>query len=109
METYLYGNQLLWKFYSTSDGRTVDWSSTGPKNVVEAPEPIYRENDDLKKGKIEQVDYEADGMDVVVYRTVSRDGQVMQQDTIKTHYLPWGAIYEFGPDTKLPKDAKVED
>ena len=109
METYLYGNQLLWKFYSTSDGRTVDWSSTGPKNVVEAPEPIYRENDDLKKGKIEQVDYEADGMDVVVYRTVSRDGQAIQQDTIKTHYLPWGAIYEFGPGTKLPKDANVED
>ncbi|MEE8120890.1 MAG: VanW family protein, partial [Anaerolineales bacterium] len=27
METYIYGNQLLWKFYSTSDGRSVQWSS----------------------------------------------------------------------------------
>ena len=109
METYLYGEQLLWKFYSTSDGRTVEWDSTGPRNVVEAPKPLYRENDDLKKGKIKQVDYEADGMDVTVYRTVSRQGEVLHEDTIKTHYLPWRAIYEFGPGTKLPDDVEVED
>ncbi len=109
METYLYGEQLLWKFYSTSDGRTVEWSSSGARNVVEAPKPLYRENDDLKKGKIKQVDYEADGMDVTVYRTVTRQGEVLHQDTIKTHYLPWRAIYEFGPGTKLPDDVEVED
>jgi vancomycin resistance protein YoaR len=109
METYLYGEQLLWKFYSTSDGRTVEWSSTGPRNVVEAPEPLYRESEDLKKGKIKQVDYEADGMDVTVTRTVSRQGEVLHEDTIKTHYLPWRAIYEFGPGTNLPDDVEVED
>ncbi|MGA9192338.1 MAG: VanW family protein [Anaerolineales bacterium] len=108
METYIYGNQLVWKFYSTSDGRTVDWSSTGPKNVVKAPDPIYKENSDLPKGKIEQVDYQADGMDVTVYRTVTRDGEVIDQDTIKTHYLPWQAVYEYGPGTDLPKGAKTE-
>ena len=108
METYVYGESLLWKFYSTSDGRTVDWSSSGPKNVKEAPEPLYRENKDLKKGKIKQVDYEADGMDLTVYRTVRRDGVVLYDDVIKTHYLPWRAIYEFGPGTDLPKHAKIE-
>jgi vancomycin resistance protein YoaR len=108
METYVYGESLLWKFYSTSDGRTVEWSSSGPKNVKEAPEPLYRENDELKKGKIKQVDYEADGMDVTVYRTVRRGGEVLYDDVIKTRYLPWRAIYEFGPGTDLPDDAKIE-
>lgn len=107
-ETYVYGTQLLWKFYSTSDGRTVSWQSSGPKNVVDAPKPLYKENDDLDKGEIEKVDYEADGMDVVVTRTVSRDGQVIHDDVIRTHYLPWRAIYEYGPGTELPKDAKTE-
>jgi vancomycin resistance protein YoaR len=107
-ETYVYGTQLLWKFYSTSDGRTVSWSSSGPKNVVDAPKPLYKENDDLDKGEIEKVDYEADGMDVVVTRTVERDGQVIHDDVIRTHYLPWRAIYEYGPGTELPKDAKTE-
>jgi vancomycin resistance protein YoaR len=108
METYIYGNQLLWKFYSTSDGRTVDWSSDR-SNEVKAPKPLYRENEDLPKDKIEQVDWEAKGLDVVVYRTVQRGDEVLHQDRIKTHYLPWRAIYEYGPGTDLPKDAKTED
>lgn len=108
LETYLYGNQLLWKFYSSSDGRTVEWSRRISDNV-EAPKPLYKENSDLDKGEVEQVDYEADGMDVVVYRTVTRNDDVLHQDTIKTHYLPWRAIYEFGPGTDIPDDAEVED
>jgi vancomycin resistance protein YoaR len=109
LETYLYGNQLLWKFYSTSDGRSVSWTSTGPRNVVEAPEPLYKENDELDEGEIEQVDWEADGMDVTVTRTVTRDGVVIHDDVIRTHYLPWRAIYEYGPGTELPDDANTEE
>ena len=108
LETYIYGNQLLWKFYSTSDGRTVQWSKQ-LSNEVEAPKPLYKENPDLANGKIEQIDYEADGLDVVVYRTVKRGENVLHQDTIKTHYLPWRAIYEFGPGTELPDDVEVAD
>jgi vancomycin resistance protein YoaR len=108
METYVYGNQLLWKFYSTSDGRTVDWSKD-TSNEVKAPETLYRENPDLPKGKIVQVDYSAKGLDVVVFRTVRRNGEVVQEDRIKTHYLPWRAIYEYGPGTDLPEGAHTED
>jgi vancomycin resistance protein YoaR len=109
METYIYGNQLVWKFYSTADGRSVTWSSTGPQNVVKAPDPVYKKNPDLPKGKIQQVDYQADGMDVTVYRTVTRDGQVIDKDIIKTHYLPWQAVYEYGPGTHLPDGAKTQN
>lgn len=106
-ETYIYGDQLLWKFYSSSDGRQVDWRSSGPKNVEEPKKPIYREDPDLRKGKIKQVEWEADGMDVVVRRTVTRDGVLLHEDRIKTHYIPWRAVYEFGPGTDLPDKAKV--
>ena len=108
METYIYGNQLLWKFYSTSDGRTVEWSKD-TSNEVKAPKTLYRENADLPEGKIVQVDYKANGLDVVVFRTVWRDGQVLHEDRIKTHYLPWRAIYEYGPGTQLPEGANTED
>ncbi len=107
LETYIYGNQLLWKFYSTSDGRTLQWSKK-LSNEVDAPKPLYKENPDLDEGKIKQIDYEADGLDIVVYRTVARGDEVLHQDTIKTHYLPWRAIYEYGPGTELPDDVDVE-
>ncbi len=109
METYLYSNSLEWKFYSAKDGRVVSWESTGAQNVVDAPEPLYKENPDLSEGKIKQVDYQADGADVTFTRTVLRDGQVLHNDVIRTHYLPWRAIYEYGPGTELPEGAKTED
>jgi vancomycin resistance protein YoaR len=44
METYMGASSLTWKFYSTSDGRTVEWDNSGLQNVVESPEPLYEEN-----------------------------------------------------------------
>ena len=107
METYVNtgGRSLTWKFYSTSDGRTVEWTTTGLKNRVDPPDPIYKENPDLKKGEVDQVDWAVDGADVTVRRTVIRDGTTLHEDVITTHYRPWRAVYEYGPGTKgMPPD-----
>lgn len=108
METYVnaQARTLTWKFYSTSDGRTMEWDTTGLRNIVDAPEPLYQENPELAEGEIRQVDWAADGADVTVYRTVYRNGQVYLQDQFSTHYQPWQAIYEYGPGTKIPKDKR---
>ncbi len=102
METYVSPtyDTLTWKFYSTSDGRTVNWSSTGPTDIIEPADPLYRENPDLPTGKIKQVEYAADGATVAVKRTVSRDGQVLYNDTFSTKYEPWQAVFEYGPGTQ---------
>ncbi|OGO16627.1 MAG: hypothetical protein A2Z14_12840 [Chloroflexi bacterium RBG_16_48_8] len=107
LETYIYGNQLLWKFYSAPDGRQVEWTKK-ETNKVEAPEPLYKENPDLPKGEIRQIEWQADGLDVIIERTVIRDNQILYEDRIITNYEPWRAIFEYGPGTKLPKDAKTE-
>jgi vancomycin resistance protein YoaR len=104
METYVNGYSLTWKFYSTSDGRSVEWNSTGPTNIVAPPDPIYRENSDLNLGEIVQVDWAAEGSDVSVSRTVYRNGEVYFSDTINTHYQAWQDVYEYGPGTELPSD-----
>jgi len=105
METYVNVNArtLTWKFYSTSDGRTVDWNTTGTTNVVPAPPPLFEENADLKKNEMKQVDWAANGADVTVTRTVFRDGAVYFQDDFTTHYQPWQAICDYGPDSKNPE------
>ena len=33
---------LTWRFYSTWDGRTVQWENGGLQNVVPAPKPLFR-------------------------------------------------------------------
>ncbi len=103
METYMGSGSLTWKFYSTSDGRTTSWDTTGVTNVVSAPSPIYEVNNEFGKNQMEQVDWAANGADVTVTRTVMRDGSVLFQDQITTHYQPWQAICQYGPDSKNPE------
>jgi vancomycin resistance protein YoaR len=100
METYASNTSLTWRFYSTDIGRTVSWQTTGPTNVIEAPEPLYRENPDLPKGTIKQVDYAADGADVNVTRTVYINDLVHFSDSFFTRFQAWQAIYEYGPGTE---------
>ena len=102
METYPGTSSLTWKFYSTSDGRTVDWTTSGLQNIKEPPAPLYIENPDLKKDEIKQVDWAVDGADVTVTRTVMRDGSILHDDVFETHYMPWQAKYEYGPGTEVP-------
>jgi vancomycin resistance protein YoaR len=100
METYPTKTSLTWKFYSTSDGRTVDWTTSGLQNIVKPPDPLYTENPDLSKGEIKQVDWAVDGADVSVTRTVTRDGTVIHDDIFNTHYIAWQAKFEYGPGTE---------
>ncbi len=102
METYPGQHSLTWKFYSTSDGRTVDWQTTGLENVIEPPDPLYEENPDLSKDEIKQVDWAVAGADVTVNRTVTRDGSIIHDDIFNTHYLPWQAKFQYGPGTEVP-------
>jgi vancomycin resistance protein YoaR len=107
METYISraANRITWKFYSTSDGRSVEWETSGPVSIVEPKKPLYKKNPDLETGEIKQVDWEADGADVRVDRYVFRDGQLINSDVFRTHYEPWRAIYEYGPGTEgIPED-----
>ena len=103
METYVEGYSLTWKFYSTKDGRSMDWTTTGVTNVQAPPEPLYRENPDLPTGTIKQVDWAVEGASVEVNRTVYKDGGVYFTDTFRTDYIPWQAIYEYGPGTEIPE------
>ena len=108
METYAGTGSLTWKFYSTSDGRSVTWDTTGITNVVPAPAPKFEENPELNKNEMKQVDWAANGADVTVTRTVWRDGSVYFQDNISTHYEPWQAVCQYGPDSKNPEKLAKE-
>ncbi len=105
METYFNAQamSLTWKFYSTNDGRTVQWQNLGLRNVTPAPEPLFEENPDLPPETCKQVDYAADGADITVTRIVfDNQGLELFKDNIQTHYEAWQAIYQYGTGTVNP-------
>jgi vancomycin resistance protein YoaR len=105
METYVnvQARTITWKLYSTSDGRSVTWDTTGPYNTVPPKPTVFEENPELKEGQLEQVDYSAEGADVTVTRTVWRNGQIYFSDEFRTYYQPWSAVCQYGPGTEDPK------
>jgi vancomycin resistance protein YoaR len=105
METSVNGYSLTWKLYSTYDGRTVQWQTTGPRNIVPAPDPLFEVNQELNAGQIRQTDYAANGADVTVDRTVFKDGSPYFQDQFRTEYQPWQAICEYAPGMPDPEKA----
>jgi vancomycin resistance protein YoaR len=105
METYVnvQARTITWKMYSTSDGRTVAWDTTGPFNKVPPKPTVFEENPELGEGELQQVDYSAEGADVTVNRTVSRNGAVYFTDRFQTFYQPWSAVCQYGPGTDDPR------
>ena len=103
METDLGSDSLTWKLYSTYDGRTVTWNTTGPQKIVPAPDPSFIQNSDLNPGQITQTDYAANGADVDVTRTVMKAGAVYFNDEFKTHYEAWQAVCEYAPGMNDPQ------
>ena len=95
-------SSITWNFYSTSDGRTVDWTTTGLTNITPPPPPVYHENSDLPSGTINQVDYAVEGADVTINRTVYRNNQVYLEDSFYTHYQAWPDGFDYGPGTEIP-------
>jgi vancomycin resistance protein YoaR len=110
METYVNvgARRLTWKFYSTSDGRSVEWNTSGPTDVIPAPEPLFQENPELGVDEIKQVDWSADGAVVNINRTVLKNGQVYFKDNFYTAYSPWQAICEYGSGLDDPKSRAAE-
>lgn len=102
MEVYVNpaARTITWKFYSTSDGREVAWSSSGLQNVREPLPPVYEESSELDTGEVKQVDWAVEGADVTVTRTVTRDGKILHEDVIRTHYAPWATVCQYGPGTR---------
>jgi vancomycin resistance protein YoaR len=91
--------RLTWRFYSTSDGRSVSYSTSGIRDEVPAPDPRWDPNPALAPNEVKQVDWAVPGANVYVTRTVTRNGQTIIAEPYNTHYIAWAATCQYNPDT----------
>jgi vancomycin resistance protein YoaR len=105
METYFSSQSqtLTWKFYSTADGRSVQWDTTGPQNVVPAPPASLQLNPALGEKDFKQIDWAAEGADITVNRTVLMGDKIHFVDKFVTYYQPWADACEYGSGIDEPE------
>lgn len=88
--------RLTFELYGTGDNREVVISKPVVTSVTSSPEPLYIDDPTLAKGEVKQVDYAVSGASVYFTRTVKKDGKIIQNDTFKSYYRPWQAVYMRG-------------
>ncbi|MDO8638279.1 MAG: VanW family protein [Candidatus Daviesbacteria bacterium] len=96
IQAYILGASLTIDLYGASDGRVT--TLTKPVISDQTPPPAELRQDDptLPRGQIKQVDWSAWGANVSFNRTVTRNGEVLLNETWKSNYKPWQAIYLVG-------------
>jgi len=98
IESYVYEKtgMLVFRFYSTKDGRKVQVTKPTITRIVPHGPDRYEEDPKLKPGQKEQVDWAVDGADVTVKRIIERGGQAITE-TVFTRYQPWQNVFRVAP------------
>lgn len=111
IESSFLGGQdaLQFRIYSTKHWHT-EIEKPIIRDIIAAPPPAFVEADDLALGQTRQIDYSADGADVVVYRNIyDRAGSLVQREQTFTRYSPWQAVFEVAPgDPRLEAEEDSE-
>lgn len=96
IQAYTVGTSLYMDFYGTPDGRVSVVSTPVTTNQTKPPDPLYQDDPTLPKGTVKQVDWSAWGANVVFSRKVTRNGQTLINDTFRSNYRPWQAVFLVG-------------
>lgn len=84
---------LQFSLYGKRDNRQVTITKPVVSNQSPPPPPRYQDDPSLPKGEMRQVDFEAPGARVSFSRTVTKNGNVIIQDTYVSNYAPWQSVF----------------
>jgi vancomycin resistance protein YoaR len=96
------GNKVIFELWGTSDGRSSVISAPSVSNLKDPPDPIYTETDTLAKGEVKQTDKPHQGATAVITYSVTRNGQVINNQTFKSIYKAWPARFLVGTHEDPP-------
>ena len=88
--------KLVFSFFGKSDGRKSIISEPVIISQSAAPAPLYEDDPELPVGVTKQVDFAAPGANVQFTRTVTRNGEILIDETYNSRYSPWRAVYKVG-------------
>ena len=99
---------LTFRLYGTKDGREVTLSPTSITDEIPHGPPIYDADTagELAQNQVKQSDFAVNGATIFFDRTVSKAGQILIQERIRSTYQPWQARFHYGPGfAAFPADA----
>jgi len=97
-------HRLVFRFYSTDDGRRVEMEGPVVTNETEPGTPIYELDETMAPGSVTKWQSSVGGLTATIERTVyDASGDVIHQDTFVSEYEPRRAAFHYGPGYQLPE------
>ncbi len=88
---------LSYEIYGTSDGRQVTIDNYRQWDYAQPPPDKFIDDPTLAPGQLVQVEQRIPGLKTAFDWTVTRDGQILHQQTFSSSYTAWAAVYRRGP------------
>lgn len=107
IQSKIEGKNLTFEVYGTKDGRKIEISTPVGYDYVSPGEPIMVETDTLPAGEKKQLEKAHQGASAKFdYKVTSTTGEVLQQKTFLSKYIPWPEKWLVGigtpPATPVP-------
>lgn len=96
IQAYTSGLTLYFDLYGTSDGRQTTLTKPIISSQTPPPPELRQDDPTLPKGTVKQVDWAAWGANVSFKRTVVRNSQTIIDETWRSNYKAWQAVYLVG-------------
>ncbi|MFA6492793.1 MAG: VanW family protein [Patescibacteria group bacterium] len=98
---YAGNNSLTFQIYGTKDNRKVEVSDPVLYDYTSPGEAVYTQSDSMAAGAIRQVERATSGVSASFkYKVISAVGQILQDETFVSKYVPVPNTYLYGPGTE---------
>ncbi|MCK4451978.1 MAG: VanW family protein [Anaerolineae bacterium] len=103
-------HRLVFRFYSTDDGRRVEREEPVVSDETEPGPPIYQLDQELEPGTVIRWQSAVNGLTATVERRVyDAAGNLLHHDTFVSQYAPRRAAYHYGPGYEPPEEEEEEE
>lgn len=96
IQSYVEGTTLTVDLYGTLDNRIVEITKPVILSQTPALPEIRQDDPTLPKGTVKQVDWAATGANVVFTRKVTKGGVTFINETVRSNFRPWQAVFLVG-------------
>ncbi len=85
--------EMSFYIFGTKDGRKVEISEPQLTGYIPAPAAVYVDDPTMKEGEVKQIDFSANGITSTFTRKVLKGEETLINETYKSTYSPWKAVY----------------
>ncbi|MFH0840745.1 MAG: VanW family protein [bacterium] len=107
LRTWIDGDNLVFTFWGTNDGRKVEMSDPVIYNIVKPEETKIVETTELAVGEKKCIESAHNGADAYFnYKIIRPDGEV-ETKRYDSHYIPWREVCLIGVESLTPEEEEI--